>query len=595
MTTKKTNGATKTVVLVTQLALAMTLFCAQTTAQTGAQTGAQTSGQPSPQTAGQTPTPSPRPPRTIVARTPASPVIVENRPAAPQVVTILHSLNGVKVMRLLARSKEQIEAIANLDEAFKFAGEVHTTVIAGLALDDGQTIAAWLPEAEAEMPPPGTPFAPRAPRTARPPATAPPATPAPEVETPLVVAIPAMPSFGVQGNLANLGNLIEPVDVRVITRDGKRVTGRYIGLDGLTGLSLITLTSGSLPRIVDAKEEPITVGQRLRVIGPEPAPRVETAQKKAMYVRIAETDATVVSVSRSPSGGVARVKITSPRFSPANIGGIALNAAGETLGIVDAVEGNEATLVPVALVRMAAKRVMARQASVPRPYLGIRGEPVGGIPLDRIMRSGWELERARALTEKREGILLTWVAPGSPAAQAKLQPGDVILSVNDDFVRNAEDFSFLLDEAGPGSLLHFKVAKPGKEEFEALEIELGESPYRLFGSKAFEKIIEKSKPGSLMAQGIETIALRPRVAQRFGSAGGLLVVYVQPSTEAFKGGLRSGDVIESIDGQPVFTGAAYSITLPQDPETVSTCVVVRNREKLVLKFKYSTNDEPPKP
>jgi S1-C subfamily serine protease len=582
----RTQKTIRLATLVVQLAFATALFCVQAAAQPGGQTP--------------TPAPSPRPPRTIVARTPARPVIVENRATAPQVVTILHSLNGLKVFRLLARSKEEVEVIANLDEAFKIAGEVHTTVIAGLALDDGQTIAAWLPEAEAEMPPPGTPFAPRAPRPSRQsPPSATPATPppaaasppsAPGPEEPTVVAFPGMPSFNWQGNL------LEPVDVKIITRDGKRITGRYLGLDGLTGLSLITLTNGSLPRIDDSKNEPMTVGQRLRVIGPQPAPRAETGPKTPMYVRIAETDATVVSVDRSPSGGVARVKIRSAKFSPVNIGGIAINEAGETLGIVDAVEGSEATIVPVALVRMAAKRVTARQASVPRPWLGIRGEPVGSLPVDRFMRSGWELQRARELTEKQQGILLTWVAPGSPASLAQLKPGDVILSVNDGFVRSAEDFSFLLDEAGPGSLLHFTVAKPGKEVSEALEIELGESPYRLYGSKAFERHVEKTvKRGSLMAQGIETIALRPKVAERFGSTGGLLVVYVQPSTEAFKGGLRSGDVIETIDGQPVYRSGAYTVTIPQNPEVVSTCVVVRNREKIVLTFKYSVNEEPPKP
>jgi C-terminal processing protease CtpA/Prc len=73
------------------------------------------------------------------------------------------------------------------------------------------------------------------------------------------------------------------------------------------------------------------------------------------------------------------------------------------------------------------------------------------------------------------------------------------------------------------------------------------------------------------------------------------VVYVQPSTEAFKGGLRSGDVIESIDGQPVFTGDMYTANLPPDPGAVSTCIVVRNREKIVLKFKYAANEDTLKP
>jgi C-terminal processing protease CtpA/Prc len=84
------------------------------------------------------------------------------------------------------------------------------------------------------------------------------------------------------------------------------------------------------------------------------------------------------------------------------------------------------------------------------------------------------------------------------------------------------------------------------------------------------------------------VALKPRVASRLGSTGGLLVVSVEPSTDAFKAGLRPGDVIESIDGQPVFSGAA-AMTLPQEPGKASRCVVVRNREKIVLTFKYSTN------
>lgn len=533
--------------------------------------------------AAQTPAPSPEPRKTI-AETTVSRIILENKAAAPQVVTILHSLNGLKVFRLLIRSQEQVEAIAQLDQAFKISGEVHTNVIAGLALDDGHTIAAWLPEAEAEMPPPAVHFAPRAPLPPKPSSTtsATATTPPPPGVPPM--AIPGVPAINLPGNL------LEPADLRVITRDGKRIVGRYVGLDGLTGLSLITLTNGSMPESVELKEEMIDVGQRLRVIGPQPSPRSDAGAKAAMYVRIGETEVRVTDVNRSPSGSVARVKIRSAKLSPTNIGGIAINDRGETLGIVDAVEGSEATIVPVALVRMAAKRVLARQASVPRPWLGIRGEPIGAVSLERILRVGWQIERARELAEKRQGILLTSVAPGSPAALAKLKPGDVILSVNNGYVRNADDFSWLLDEAGPEIPVRFNVARPGKDYSEALEIKLSESPDPRFFSPGFEKYRERAfRPGSLRAEGIETVALKPRVALRFGSTGGLLVVSIRPSTDAFKAGLRPGDVIESIDGQPALSGAA-AIT-PKAPGKNSTCVIVRNREKLVLTLRYSTANQ----
>lgn len=109
--------------------------------------------------------PAPAPPKSGRASVGArsGPVIVETRPTAPQVVTILHRLNGLKMFRLLLRSSQELRAVTRLDDAFRMTDEVHTNVIAGLALDDGQTIVAWLPDAEVEMGPPPTPFAPAAP------------------------------------------------------------------------------------------------------------------------------------------------------------------------------------------------------------------------------------------------------------------------------------------------------------------------------------------------------------------------------------------------------------------------------------------------
>jgi S1-C subfamily serine protease len=548
---------------------------------------------------GQTPAASPAPRRATTvtpAATAAGRVIVENKPAAPQVVTILHRLNGLKVIRLLI-NKEQAEILANLDEGFNLAAEVHTNVIAGLALDDGQTIAAWLPEAEAEMPPPAL-FAPRAPlppkasaTTTAPPARGPqPVAPVGAIPQISTVTIPGVPAIKFQGDF------FQSADLRIITGDGKRISGHYIGLDGLTGLSLITLTNGNLPVTVPLKEEAIAVGQKLRVIGPQPAPVAagsEAGARTAMYIRIGETEAIVVNVLRSPSGSVARVRVRSAKFSPTNIGGIAINEKNETLGIVVRVEGGEATIVPVALVRMAAKRVTARQASVPRPWLGISGEPIGGTSLERILNNGWQIDRARALAEKRQGIMLTWVAPGSPAARAKLKRGDVILTVNDDFIRNAQEFSYLLDEATPENPVRFTVARPEKEASEAMEIKLSESPDPFFGLRRIERQVTKSfGPGSLLGEGIEAVALKPRVASRLGSTGGLLVLSVRPATDAFKAGLRPGDVIESIDGQPIYSGRNVGM-FPVTPGVRSNCIVVRDKERISLTFQYVPDEDEP--
>src|SRR5215213_4739483 len=75
----------------------------------------------------------------------------ESKQTAPQVVTIIHRLNGLKMFRLLMRGDQQAQAIASLPSAFNLLDDVHTNVIAGLAMDDGETIAAWLPDADVEF------------------------------------------------------------------------------------------------------------------------------------------------------------------------------------------------------------------------------------------------------------------------------------------------------------------------------------------------------------------------------------------------------------------------------------------------------------
>ncbi|MGI8732400.1 MAG: PDZ domain-containing protein [Pyrinomonadaceae bacterium] len=525
-------------------------------------------------------------PRTV--RRPAGPVVVEARAVAPQVVTILHRLNGLKMFRLLMRSGEEIGAITRLDEAFRMKDEVHTSVIAGLAMDDGETIAARLPEAAAELDPAIAPEAPPAPQA-----------PSSPLAFPGVRGTPS--ALAGPGLLAGAANLFDRPDVIVIGRDGKRLVAHYVGLDGVTGLSVLKLVGHHVLGAVTTRDLTVVVGQRLRLLGPEPVAQSDSRTAGTIYVRIGETEAKVVSVTNSPSGATARIRIRSTNLSPANIGGVAINDAGQTVGIVETAEKNEATLLPNALIRGAARRVLERQASVPRPWLGIRGEAMGSLALEQIMRVGWQAEKARSLVQQQRGILLTSVAPGSPAAGAALQPGDVILRVNEGEVKSADDFSWLLEEVGAGNSVNFTVARPGKTITEAVEVTLSEAPVAFYGSTEdetegtevnIERVLRSgdqtvspiSIAAMLLGQGVETIGVKPPVASRFGAGSGLLVIYVNPQTLAFKAGLRSGDVIEAINGHPVLADA-IKLT---DPGSGYSLNVVRNKEKLVVKITRSS-------
>ncbi len=481
---------------------------------------------------------------------------VGDKPSAKQVVTIVHRLNGLKMFRMLLRSQGHVEAITNLDDAFTLTEDVHTNIIAGLAMEDGETIAAWLPEAEVEFGPAMFPM--RFPRS-------------PLVVTPKqsASAKPKVKEFPFRGSLFG------SPDLTVIGPDGQRSAAEFVGLDGVTGLSILRLTKASLNVGKTASKEPLEVGEAVRVLGPERAAQTRTLSR-GLYVRIGSTEGTLQAVNKAPiGGGVARLVVRSPRLSLANIGGVAVNEAGETLGIVDAVVGTDASVLPTELIQSAAKRVLERQANVPRPWLGVKGEPVAQLKLESFKSLGWKMERARDLIEDHRGILLTSIAPGSPAALAALKAGDVILKVNNHFVEGADEFSWMLDEVAFEAPVNFTIARPDKTVELELDVKLG-------GQTDFSFAFGTSSAptrASLVSQGIETVVLMPQVASKFGASEGLLVIYVDPTTVAFEAGLRPGDVIESIDGKPLLSVDQIP---PRTPGTKSVFQVVRKNQKVKL-------------
>jgi serine protease Do len=446
------------------------------------------------------------------------------------------------MFRLLLRSEQQVQAIENVDSAFNLLDDVHTNVIAGLAMDDGETIAAWLPEAEAEV----------------------------QAPLPLVARAPKSPR-----GFPRLSNGFFEPDITVIGPDGKRVAAKYIGLDAVTGLSILRLTMKNAVPADTIKDKPVNTGETVLLFSPEPVTRTRALVNGRLYARMGALEGRVRDVVAAPTGGVARLKVTAPKLSHANIGGVATDEAGDTIGIVDGLEGNEVSILPAALIKRAAQRVLEQQSSVPRPWLGVKGEAIAELRLDQIRNHGWEMQRAADLAGKHRGIMLTSIVPDSPAAMAALRAGDVILKVDDKDIQTAEDFTWWLEQAGPSSSVWFTVARPDKAAVEPVNVKLSGMLDQSFNF-AFRNRFGTTKGFSLMEQGIETIALKPPVASQLGTTAGLLVVYVEPSTAAFEGGLRAGDVIQSINGKPV--SAFNARTQPAS----FTFEIVRGKEKLVV-------------
>src|SRR5437588_2246016 len=492
-----------------------------------------------------------RPPRSPRrASTPAARVtVIADQAVAPQVVTIVHRLSGVKMLRFLLRQGGEHNTLYTIDPT-AITNDAHASIIAGWALDDGRTIAARLPQAAAEMEFSEFAFSPAE-------------LAASSAGSPVAVRRPMMPPRS------------QP-DLTVITRDGKRVAARYVGLDGLTGLSVLQVTGTALPVTAEAELKKIVEGQRVQLFAPEQTTPAGAEAPGVIYVRVAGTDARVARLASDNSEKQDRLTVRAVKLSPVVIGGVACDEAGNTLGIVEAIDGNDARIISAETIRAAARRVMERQASVPRPLLGVRGEAVDPQSRTAFLANGWREDQLPALFEKLSGILLTSVLPGTPAATARLRAGDVIVRVNQDEVKSAEEFSTLLSDIGSGEQVQFMIKRPGAEAPVPVQVTLGGSfepfEYRFeMPAFAFPRDFQ-----DLEGLGIETVMLTPRVASQLGAQGGLLVVAVQPDSAAAKSGVREGDVIESIDGRIAKAGVRAFMLARQKKHIMS---VVRDREK----------------
>src|SRR5919106_1343283 len=269
--------------------------------------------------------------------------------------------------------------------------------------------------------------------------------------------------------MPSAGSLFGAPDVTVLGPEGKRVAAKYIGLDAVTGLSILKLASKNVVPAGVITKEPVETGDAVLLYGPEPVTKPRTVFN-SLYVRVGAIEGRVQDVLNAPSGDIARFKVSAPKLTHTNIGGVAINEAGETIGIVDGLEGTEASILPAALIQRAVDRVLEQQASVPRPWLGVKGSAIAALKVEQILNHGWEMSRAAALAGKHRGILLTSIVPGSPAEQAELRAGDVILKVDDKDIENEEDFTWWLDQAGPSSSVRFIVARPDRAAEEPLSV-----------------------------------------------------------------------------------------------------------------------------
>ena len=157
-----------------------------------------------------------------------------------------------------------------------------------------------------------------------------------------------------------------------------------------------------------------------------------------------------------------------------------------------------------------------------------------------------ELAKAFAVTQP-EGALVSSVAESSPAAQAGVRHGDVILEYDGQKIKRTPELSRMVAATPAGKKVTLKVLRDGKE----LSLPLTIARLTEKGEEAVASATADATKRSRL--GVVVEPLTPETARGLGAGDrhGVIVRSVQEGSPADLAGIRSGDVITEVNRQPM--------------------------------------------
>lgn len=256
------------------------------------------------------------------------------------------------------------------------------------------------------------------------------------------------------GRLLTNAHVVAKADrVRVTLKDGRVFTGQVLGVDPVTDVAVVKIPAAGLPVVKLGKSQELLPGQWAIAIG------------NPLGLDNTVTAGIISATGRSSSEvGVPDKRVqfiqTDAAINPGNSGGPLLNDQGEVIGVNTAIRADAQGLgfaIPIETAQRIANQLFS-QGKVEHPFLGIQM-----VDLNTEVKSEVNRELNLQITQET-GVLVVKVLPGSPAAEAGLQPGDVIQKVNDKTVKRSSEVQELVEASSVGATLKVQVDRKGRSQ-----------------------------------------------------------------------------------------------------------------------------------
>lgn len=257
-------------------------------------------------------------------------------------------------------------------------------------------------------------------------------------------------------------------EVTVVLNDGTTYPAETFGIDTLTDLAILKVDAGEpLPTAPIGTSSDLEPGQLAIAIG-NPLGTYENTVTTGVVSGLGR-QITAADAGRTTAERLTNLIQTDAAINPGNSGGPLVNSAGQVIGVNTAVS-QEAQGLSFSIPIDVAKPIMSQAIEgrdLARPWIGVYYQPItpalastNNLPVDY----------GALLTSTQQGQ--SAIIGDSPAAEAGLQDGDIIVSVDGERVEG--DLSLLLLGKQPGETVSLRILRGSSTQ--NVEVTLGELP-----------------------------------------------------------------------------------------------------------------------